>query len=88
MSLETEDYTEPYFVYSKSQLSANVKSYLTALESLPATSVLNFSLKANYNPHLIKVMMDSGLTGATCVSIKGRTNILDFLSHSNIDLQF
>ena len=75
VSLETKDHTEPYFVYSKSKLSENVKTYLTALDSLPAKSLLNFSLKANYNPHLIKVMIDSGLTGATCVSIKGQIKL-------------
>merc|ERR1712131_151547 len=69
VSLENDDYTEPYFVYSKVQLSENVEYYLEALGSIPADTWLNFSMKANYNPHLIETMKDSGLTGATCVSI-------------------
>ena len=50
-----ENYSAPYFVFSKAILSKNVDAYLTSLGQLSASSMLNFSLKANYNPHLIKV---------------------------------
>ena len=88
--------SKPYFLYSGSQITQNVKSYLEAISKLKSPgkfirsccpdrtgpvcstdwtiqsiilriktrkATLNFSLKANYNPHILKAMMESGLKG-------------------------
>ncbi|KAK6181502.1 hypothetical protein SNE40_009340 [Patella caerulea] len=50
----------PVFVYSKDLILKNVKSYQQALNSLPNDTGLNFSVKANTNPHLLRILRDEG----------------------------
>ena len=50
----------PVFVYSKNKLIENVKGYMAALNRSGKNFQLNYSLKANRNPHILKVIKDLG----------------------------
>ena len=50
----------PLFVYSKSQLLANIQAYKKALAALPVPSIINYSMKANANVSLLKVVRGEG----------------------------
>ncbi|KAK3874153.1 hypothetical protein Pcinc_020884 [Petrolisthes cinctipes] len=60
--------SSPAFVYSHSTLVANTRSYTSALDTLGSRGVLSYSLKANSNPALLKVLREAGVSMATCVS--------------------
>ncbi|KAK4319804.1 hypothetical protein Pmani_009291 [Petrolisthes manimaculis] len=60
--------SSPTFVYSHSTLVANTHSYTSALDTLGSRGVLSYSLKANSNPALLKVLREAGVSMATCVS--------------------
>ena len=57
----------PFFVYSKAQILNNIHSYKNALErtTRDGNYILGYSIKANYNPHLLKLIKDAGCTGVT-----------------------
>ena len=42
----------PVYVYSKTQLLENVKSYSDALQQYGIDHLLGYSVKANYNPNV------------------------------------
>ena len=50
----------PVFVYSKNKLIHNVEGYMKALNETGRKFQLNYSLKANMNPHILSVMRDLG----------------------------
>ncbi|CAN0427071.1 uncharacterized protein LOC144933749 [Lampetra fluviatilis] len=57
----------PFFVYSRAQIVENVRAYQRALSASGFRATLNYSVKANGNPHLLKVISSLGC-GATAVS--------------------
>ncbi|XP_060566685.1 uncharacterized protein LOC132725567 [Ruditapes philippinarum] len=50
----------PAFVYSKSQIEENVLSYQNALSALKRNTQLNYALKANFNPSLVRIIKSLG----------------------------
>ncbi|XP_041354892.1 probable diaminopimelate decarboxylase, chloroplastic isoform X2 [Gigantopelta aegis] len=50
----------PLFVYSKSQLLENIQAYRKALATLSVPSVINYSMKANANVSLLKLIRGQG----------------------------
>jgi len=50
----------PFFVFSKNKICENVKKYKNGFDKLEAKCYLNYSIKANYNPDIIKSMIDAG----------------------------
>ena len=52
----------PFFLFSKAQLNDNIKHYKTALRNRRWKSVLNYSMKANFNLSLLKILRASGLS--------------------------
>lgn len=47
----------PFVLYSFKQFQANIASYQAALQQLaPTRARLSYSLKANYNPHLLPIL--------------------------------
>lgn len=58
----------PVFIYSEDALRKNVESYKTGINSLKATARLNFSIKSNFNPEIIRRLLTFGVDGLTTVS--------------------
>ena len=50
----------PCYVYSKAQIIANIKAYQHAFSSI--SSLIGFSMKANYTPEILKIMREQGLS--------------------------
>ncbi|WAR23678.1 DCDA1-like protein [Mya arenaria] len=50
----------PVFVYSKNQIVSNVNAYKLAMKKLEINAVLNYAMKANMNPTVLKIMKDLG----------------------------
>jgi diaminopimelate decarboxylase len=55
----------PFFLYSKKRIVNNFMSYKTAFTNLITQShgidtFISYSLKANFNPHLLKIFKDNG----------------------------
>ncbi|CAL1527091.1 unnamed protein product [Lymnaea stagnalis] len=59
--------TTPLFVYSKAQLTANIKTYQDALRQLACQTQLNYAVKANPNLTLVKTIQSLGVS-ATLIS--------------------
>lgn len=59
---------DPVFVYSEKALIANVENYLSGLKALKCKTQLNFSMKSNFNPAIIKILKAAGVSGLTTVS--------------------
>lgn len=57
----------PAFVYSKAQVVDNVQSYKAGLEASRLPYQLGYSMKANYNPEIVKLLKDQGCS-MVCVS--------------------
>ena len=52
----------PCFIYSRQQLLNNISKYK---EAFPSNTIIGFSLKSNFNPHLLKLIHDQGLSVVT-----------------------
>ncbi|ESO87667.1 hypothetical protein LOTGIDRAFT_234918 [Lottia gigantea] len=50
----------PVFIYSQQQLEDNIKAYKDALGQIPNQTTVNYSIKANSNPELLKIIKDAG----------------------------
>jgi len=59
---------DPVFVYSENALRRNVENYLSGLAALKCMTQLNFSMKSNFNPAVIRILKSAGVTGLTTVS--------------------
>ena len=59
---------DPVFVYSEKALRNNVANYLSGLKVLKSATQLNFSMKSNFNPAVIRILRSAGVTGLTTVS--------------------
>ena len=66
-----------FFVYSKSVILQNMDAYKTALGRLSVPSLLGFSIKANYNPSILRVFSEAG-----CHAIAVSGNEVDLALHS------
>lgn len=53
----------PCYVYSRAQLISNIKGYQDAFSSI--SSMIGFSMKANYTPEILKIIRDHGLNVIT-----------------------
>ncbi|KAK6482800.1 diaminopimelate decarboxylase 1 [Huso huso] len=60
-------YKSPFYVYSKAQLQKNISDYCTALNQSGLEHKLYYSVKANRNLELLRIISSSGC-GATTVS--------------------
>lgn len=60
----------PFFIYSSQQIRKNINDYLSALDEagLKQRTLLGFALKANGNPHLVKLTRLFGCNVAVAVS--------------------
>ena len=58
-----EEHPSPCFVYSKGQLLNNITKYKDAFEY--SNHLVGYSVKANFNPHLLKIIKDQGLNAVT-----------------------
>lgn len=60
--LQDQDFktVSPVFVISKNQICDNVNAYLNALKKLKRPFVLNYAMKANMNPAVLRLMRDLG----------------------------
>lgn len=54
--------TSPVYVYSKRQMETNINEYKTAIKKTGRVIQLNYSVKANMNPAILKIMKDHGLS--------------------------
>ncbi|KAK3096818.1 hypothetical protein FSP39_003592 [Pinctada imbricata] len=52
----------PFFVFSEAQILHNVKQYKDVLDQLNLKYILNYSMKANANPHIMRIFKESGLS--------------------------
>ena len=58
----------PCFIYSKNKIVSNVNSYMQPLRALGRKFSLNFAVKANMNPSILKVLKD---LGCSCTLVSG-----------------
>ena len=62
-----QTYGSPLYVYSERQIEKNVRQLKEAISSHFTHYHIEYALKANNNPHIVKVLRDQGL-GADCSS--------------------
>ncbi|XP_062607668.1 uncharacterized protein LOC134269485 [Saccostrea cucullata] len=53
--------TSPVYVYSKRQLETNINNYKTAIQKSGRNMQLNYAVKANMNPSILKLMKKHGV---------------------------
>ena len=56
---ERED-MEPMFIFSKNKIILNVQQYRNELEKQSFASTINYSMKANANPAILKILKENG----------------------------
>lgn len=62
-----EEYGTPIYVYSEEQIVTNIRRLQEAIASYFKKYRIQYPIKANSNPHLLKIIKDEGL-GADCSS--------------------
>ncbi|KAL8585114.1 hypothetical protein ACOMHN_013130 [Nucella lapillus] len=67
MTSERFAHASPAFVYSRRQIENNVREFYDAFRRLPVPAKLHFSMKSNYNIHILKLIRSLGC-GVTLVS--------------------
>ena len=50
----------PIFVYSKNKITENIEGYIKAFMKTGRKFQLNYSMKANMNPHILTIMKEMG----------------------------
>ena len=50
----------PVYIYSKNKIAKNVEGYIEPLRQTKIDFRLNYSVKANINPHILSIMKDLG----------------------------
>jgi diaminopimelate decarboxylase len=65
---ENKPGASPFFVYSKQQIVENVDAYRSAFASANIPYLIGYSLKANYNPHILRLITSAPQTGVVAVS--------------------
>jgi len=63
LGLEEDQELTPCYVYSRKQLLENIRSYKSAFGSLAHR--IGFSVKSNFNPAILKLMLSEGLNAVT-----------------------
>ncbi|XP_070536681.1 uncharacterized protein [Ptychodera flava] len=59
---KTTDYSSPFYLYSKAQIEHNVRSYTDALRRHGIPYLLGFSMKANNNLEILRLLKSHGCT--------------------------
>lgn len=60
IDLGSDDHLEPVYVFSKNKILSNIKAYQDEMRKQKFVSTLNYSVKANANPTILKMMKEQG----------------------------
>lgn len=55
----------PVFLFSKAAIIDNIEQYQNALSNETIAYKLGYSMKANFNPHILQIFQEKGLTAIT-----------------------
>lgn len=62
-----KEFSTPCYIYSKEQIQKNCRNLKSAIEKHFKNSRIQYAVKANSNPHVLKIIKDEGF-GADCSS--------------------
>lgn len=63
--VQSEEITSPVFVYSKLQIYRNINDYVVPMQNANRNYILNYAMKANMNPSILRVMKKHGCSVTT-----------------------